>query len=118
MRKLTMVLIPLIVLILVLGAFACGKGATPIPTALFLQITSPADESTVSTQNVTVSGKTIPSVVVSVSADDNTVIADVDQNGNFEAVVQLEEGPNYIEVIASDPLDNQVSDNITIVYIP
>jgi len=120
MRKLTIVLIPLIVLVLMLGAFACGKEATPTPTpaALFLEITSPADESTVSTGNVTVSGSTIPGAVVSISIDDSTVIADVDPNGNFQTVVPLEEGPNFIEVIASDPLDNQVSDNVTIVYIP
>ena len=120
MRKLTIALIPLIVLALMLGAFACGKGATPTPTpaALFLQITSPADESTVSTGNVNVSGSTIPGAVVSVSVDDKTVIADVDQNGNFQQGVPVEEGPNFIEVIASDPLGNQVSDNLTIVYIP
>jgi Glucodextranase, domain B len=124
MRKLTIVLIPLIVLVLMLGAFACGKEATPTPTptptpvALFLEITSPVDESTVSTGNVTVSGSTIPGAVVSISIDDSTVIADVDPNGNFQTVVPLEEGPNFIEVIASDPLDNQVSDNVTIVYIP
>jgi hypothetical protein len=136
MRKLVIVLIPLIV-VLALGAFACaGEGttptvsptpalthtavptATPASTALFLKVTSPQDQSTVSTANVTVSGSTIPGAVVSVSVDDSVVIADVDQSGNFQAVVTLDEGPNFIEVDASDSLGNQVSANLSVVYAP
>ena len=128
MRKLTIVLIPLAVLALMLGALACaGKGATPTatptttvtPTALFLQVTSPEDESTVSTGNVTVTGSTIPGAVVSVSVGNNTVMADVDQNGNFQAVIALEEGPNQIDVVASDQLGNEQSANVTVMmYAP
>ena len=93
MRKLAILLIPLVVLMF--SALACGGKAaiptsTPTPAALFLKVTSPEDESTVSTGNVTVSGSTIPGAVVSVSVGDNTVIADIDQNGNFQAVVPLE----------------------------
>jgi hypothetical protein len=136
MRKSAIVFISLIV-VLMLGTLACaGEGATPavsptptlthtpLPTAtpastaLFLKVTSPQDQSTVSTADVTVSGSTIPGAVVSVSVDDSVVIADVDQSGNFQAVVTLEEGPNFIEVDASDPLGNQVSANLSIVYAP
>ena len=124
MRKLAIALIPFTV-VLILGAFACaGEGATPAPaptpasTALFLKVTSPQDQSTVSTANVTISGSTIPDAVVSISVDDSIVIADVDQNGNFQAVVTLEEGPNFIEVDASDPPGNQVSASVSIVYTP
>ncbi len=134
MKKLVVVLIPLLVLVLVSGAVGCKKEATPTPTptptststptptptstTLFLKVTSPQDESTVSTANVTVTGSTIPGAVVSVSVDDSIVIADVDQNGNFQTVVPLEEGPNFIEVDASDPLGNQVSATVSIVYVP
>lgn len=120
MRKLAIALIPFTA-VLIFSAFACGgEAATPTPasTALFLKVTSPQDQSTVSTANVTVSGSTIPDAVVSISVDDSIVIADVDQNGNFQAVVTLEEGPNFIEVDASDPLGNQVSASVSIVYAP
>ncbi len=129
MRKLAIVLIPLLVM-LMLGTVACaGKEATPTPspvptltstssTALFLKVTSPQNQSTVSTASITVSGSTIPGAVVSVSVDSNVVVADVDQNGNFQAVVTLAEGPNFIEIDASDPLGNQVSTNVSVVYAP
>lgn len=128
MRKLTIVSIPLIVFVLIFGALACaGKGATPTPAptatptppALFLKVTAPEDESAVSTGNVTVSGVTIPGAVVSVSVGNNTVIADVDQNGNFQAVVPLEEGPNQIDVVASDLQGNEQSSTVTVMmYAP
>lgn len=122
MQKLSILVIPLVVLIF--SALACGGEAatptptsTPTPAALFLNVTSPEDESTVSTGNVTVSGSTIPGAVVSVSVDDNTWIADVDQNGNFQAVVPLEAGPNLIEVVASDQQGNEQSSSISIIYV-
>jgi Glucodextranase, domain B len=140
MKKLVAVLIPLLVLVLVSGSVGCNKEITPTPTptptsmstptptllatptttpaALFLRITSPQDQSTVSTANVTLNGNTIPGAVVSVSVDNNVVIADIDQNGNFQTVVTLEEGPNFIEVDASDPLGNQVSANVSVIYAP
>jgi hypothetical protein len=132
MRKLSIVLIPLVMLVLTFSALACaGKGATPTPTptptpistpapaALFLNVTSPEDESTVNTANVTVSGSTIPGAVVSVSVGDNTVMADVDQDGNFQAVVPLEEGPNQIDVAASDQQGNEQSSTVSVMmYSP
>jgi hypothetical protein len=131
-RKVTIVLIPLVVLVLILGALACvGKGTTPTPTAtvvpiatptpaaLFLKVTSPEDESAVSTGDVTVTGSTIPGAVVSLSVGNNTVMADVDQNGNFQAVVPLGEGPNQIDVVASDRQGNEESANVTVMmYAP
>ena len=132
MRKLAMVLISLVLIVLVSSVLACaGKGPTPTstptststpaptPAALFLRVTSPEDESAVSTGNITVTGSTIPGAVVSVSVGDNTVMADVDQNGNFRAVVPLEEGPNQIVVVASDQQGNEQSSTVTVMmYAP
>ena len=153
MRRLVIVLITLIVLALMLGAFACtGKQATPAPSstpastsiaaatpaptpilaatpapststatpaALFLTVMSPQDESAVSTSSIQVTGSTIVGAVVSVTVNDNTQMADVDQNGNFQATVPLEEGPNQIDVVASDQQGNEQSANITVMmYAP
>jgi hypothetical protein len=85
---------------------------------LLLQITQPIDGAQVSTRDILVSGKTIPGAVVSVSIDDTVEIANVDQNGNFSVTVNLEEGPNLIEVVASDQLGNEKSSSIAVIYVP
>ena len=91
---------------------------TPTTTALFLEITQPADGAEVSTSSINVTGKTIPGAVVSASIDEAVEIADVEQDGNFSVTVMLEEGPNLIEVIASDPLGNEEYATVAVVYIP
>jgi Glucodextranase, domain B len=147
MRKIAFALIPLLVLALVFGFIGCASSVTPTPTptliptptvalmltptvapsftpaptstmALFLEITQPVDGAQVSTSAVLVTGKTIKDAVVSASADDVVEIANVDQNGNFSVTVNLEEGPNIIEVIASDQQGNEKSSNIAVIYLP
>ena len=95
---------------------------TPTPTsasiALFLEIVEPENESTVSTESIIVSGSTIPGAVVSISVDDDIEIADVDEQGNFSATVTLAEGPNYIEVLASDQEGNEEYSTLVVIYSP
>ena len=128
-----LILIPLLVLIIC--SVGCAKEEiiytptttltvtpTPVitltPTVLLLEITQPIDGAQVSTSAVLVTGKTIPGAVVSVSIDDTVEIANVDQNGNFSVTVNLEEGPNLIEVIASDLQGNEKSSTIAVIYVP
>jgi hypothetical protein len=91
---------------------------TTTPTALFLVITQPTDGSLVSASDIGITGKTIPGAVVSVSINYKIEIANVYQNGNFSATVTLEEGPNFIEVIASDRQGNEKSSTVTVIYLP
>jgi len=91
---------------------------TPTTTVLFLEITQPADGVEVSTSPINVTGKTIPGAVVSISINDEMEIVTVGQDGKFAVKVTLEEGPNLIEVIASDPLGNEKSATVAVVYIP
>ena len=95
----------------------------PTPTAalttgegerLFIEIAEPADESVVSTDTVAVRGSTTADAVVSV----NGAVVEVDAQGSFEAIVTLEEGPNLIEVVASDLTGAGESIDIVVVYIP
>ena len=81
---------------------------------LFIEIAEPADESVVSTGTVAVRGSTTADAVVSV----NGVVVEVDAQGSFEAIVTLEEGPNLIEVVASDLTGAGESIDIVVVYIP
>ncbi len=85
----------------------------PLSDALFLTVTVPEDESVVSSELVTVSGKTAPDAVVSV----NGVIVEVDPLGEFSASALLLEGPNTIEVVASD-LTVQERVDIAVIYLP
>jgi len=97
----------------VLGS-ACGSKDKPNDdtTALPLEVTEPQDESVVSTSEVTVKGVTTADAVVSV----NGTLVDVDEDGKFSTVVSLEEGPNTIEVTASDFEDNEASKALYVIY--
>ena len=90
---------------------------TTTPTALFLVITQPTDGAQVSASNIGVTGKTIPGAVVSVSINDEIEIVTVGQDGKFTVRVTLEEGPNIIEVIASDQQGNEKSATVTVIYL-
>jgi hypothetical protein len=125
MKRIAFALTLILLLALALGAIGCTKeeatpSPSPTPTALSLEITQPEDGDQVNTSSVLVSGKTNAGAVVSISVDgnDKIEIANVDQNGNFSATVTLEEGPNFIEVLASDQQGNEESSSVAIIYVP
>ena len=47
----------------------------------------------------------------------NGVLVEVDADGNFSTAVALDEGPNSIEVIASDYEGNEASKILTVIYL-
>lgn len=110
--------IGLALMLLAVGCAAEETTPTPTPTALFLEIIEPENESIVGTASIIVSGITVPGAVVSISVDDDLEIADVDEQGNFSATVTLAEGPNYIEVLASDRQGNEEYSTLAVIYSP
>jgi len=119
--------IGLAVMLLAVGCAAEEITPTPTPTALFLEIVEPENESIVGSASIILSGTTIPGAVVSISVDDDIEIADVDddieiadvdEQGNFSATVTLAEGPNYIEVLASDQQGNEEYSTLVVIYSP
>ena len=70
------------------------------PAELFLEVSEPQDNGVVGTPDIIVSGRSSPDATVSV----NGQVAEVDAEGSFSTPepVTLQEGPNAIEVIASD----------------
>jgi len=95
---------------------ACGKNDSEngdSTTALPLTVTAPEDESVVNSAEVMVKGETNPDAVVTV----NGTVADVDAEGKFSAVVSLEEGPNVIEVNASDFEGREASEVLSVIYV-
>lgn len=83
------------------------------PPSSVLQITSPSDESSVTTATVQVTGRTRPGAIVSV----NEAIAFADGGGSFRATVSLQPGPNELEVIATDMEGNSARTSITVTYV-
>ena len=81
---------------------------------LALQILAPEDGAAVNTPQVEVIGLTAPNSVVTVNDD----ILVVGEDGRFESTVSLEEGPNVIEIVASDLEGNEASLLLTVVYQP
>lgn len=63
---------------------------------------------------ITVSGLASPGAVVTV--DDQILLAGPD--GTFQAAVALDEGPNLIEVIASNDSGSESTVDMTVVYEP
>jgi len=86
---------------------------TPVRNFI-LQITSPQDESVVATATITVTGKTSVGAVVSI----NGKLAEVDAVGGFKLRLALDEGPNIIEVIASDIDGYELNQILLVIYEP
>ncbi|MBI4301101.1 MAG: hypothetical protein HY664_00660 [Chloroflexi bacterium] len=93
---------------------AGGSGTTSKTGALFLDITQPEDESIVTSASVQVKGKTVSQAVVSINGE----LTEVDNSGRFTTTVALEEGPNLIDVIATDREGGEVQKSIVIIYAP
>lgn len=81
---------------------------------LTLQILSPQDEAVVDTPQVDVTGSASAGAVVSV----NDAILIVGADGRFSTTIDLDEGPNLIEVIASNDNGDEMSVILTVTYEP
>lgn len=82
--------------------------------ALTLAVTNPVDASIVNTHTVMVAGQSLPDAVVSVNGE----LANMDPQGNFHLTIQLDEGPNILEVVASDDSGTEVNAILSLIYEP
>jgi hypothetical protein len=83
--------------------------------AFFLEVTAPPEtEVYVSQASYEFSGRTTVDALVSV----NDYILDVDEEGRFGFNMDLEEGPNVIEVIASNTAGEQQGKVLLLIYEP
>ena len=81
----------------------------------FLEIVSPeGDTIFVESPTTVISGLTSVDAVVSVNDD----LVDVNESGQFEALVELEEGPNIIEIVASVAGGEEEFVILTVFYLP
>lgn len=89
-----------------------SSSSLPPAKEISLTISSPANGATVTSPTVTVRGKTVPKADVSVN--DKDVVADA--NGNFSAIITLDDGENTIVVVASDANGNNTEKELAVTY--
>jgi hypothetical protein len=86
----------------------------PPPQPFFLLVTQPEDQSITSASQIPLGGRTIPGAVVSV----NGVSVPVDPVGIYSTMLSLNEGPNIIDVLATDSAGEVLSTIIAVIYRP
>jgi hypothetical protein len=99
---------------------------TPAPTSaptavqvssIPLAFTSPADDETlVTTNSLTVSGKTVPGAAVAITFEGGQDIVVADNNGNFSLDITLDGGYNRITATAYDGSGNTAQAHVLITY--
>lgn len=75
-----------------------------------LQVDEPKNNITVNNPIINISGKTIANAYIFINEQE--LKADI--NGNFTSATTLEEGENYILIVASDDLGNSVEKDILV----
>jgi hypothetical protein len=89
--------------------------ATSTASALSgFRILSPEDEAVVNVPEVEVIGEAEPETVITL----NDEIVVVDESGTFSVTLLLDEGPNEIEVVASDLEGREISLELEVTYDP
>ena len=91
-----------------------SQSAPPVSGPLTLRVTSPQDGAIVSAPQIQVNGVATPGEVVTVN--DNIIL--VGSDGQFQTTVLLDQGPNLIEVIASNNAGAETSVELTVTYQP
>ena len=80
-----------------------------------MQIESPeGGEAIVTEPSIAVVGRTRVDAVVSVG----DLFVDVDEDGRFRALVQLNDGPNILEVVASVESGEEAVEILVVIYTP
>ena len=83
---------------------------TKILEKIFLQVEEPKNKITVNDTIINISGKTIANAYIFINEQE--LRADI--NGNFTSATTLEEGENYILIVASDDMGNSIEKDILV----
>lgn len=86
----------------------------PTVAEIPLTIEEPSDNLTTQIQTITVKGLTLPGATVYV----NEIEMSADANGTFSTAVQLDEGENYVMIVAHDNEGNYAEKELIITYSP
>ena len=95
------------------GRSVSFNGSSQTANMMSLTVTAPQDESVIRISPVTVSGNASPGTEVTVNGLEVSL-----EGTHFSVQVELEAGPNSIEVVARGSSGTQVSKYLSVVYIP
>jgi hypothetical protein len=101
------------------------SGAVPAPTIhtsippqpvspLFLRVLTPLDQQVVNTPQVEVIGEAPQGAVITVN--DEILVVGADQK--FSVTIPLVDGPNLVEIVASDSLGSEMTLELVVIYEP
>ncbi|MDO8487950.1 MAG: hypothetical protein Q7S31_01370 [bacterium] len=95
--------------------------ATPTPSSdqaqkVSLALTTPADEALVTTNKITVSGKTVAAAAVIILSENGQQALAADDKGEFSLEVSLVGGYNTIRVIVFDKDGNTTEQSVVVTY--
>lgn len=79
-----------------------------------LSVSSPPNGATVSNSSLTVKGRTKANAEIFV----NELETKADASGNFSVSITLDEGDNYIIIVANDADGNVAESELTVIYNP
>lgn len=91
-----------------------AKDSLVLSSGIMLSVSLPVNNSTVSNSSLTVKGKTVAGAEVFI----NDTETKADAAGNFSATITLEEGDNYILVVANDAAGNYSEKELSVTYTP
>lgn len=86
------------------------------PLEFGLTIASPENEDVITKNPVLITGATKPNSYVNVSSEDEDLTLKSEQDGSFEAEVDLIGGINDIVVTVFDESGKKIEENLTLVY--
>ncbi len=87
----------------------------PTPN-LTLTIYQPEDGTVLDEKTTLLKGKTAPAAVIAVLTEEDELILEADDEGNFETEIELVDGANEITISAFDEKTNEVSQTLNLVY--
>ena len=91
-----------------------SRRVTALALPFLLLITEPKSQSVVNSPTLPMSGRTGPNAVVSI----NGRSIPVDRFGYFSANILLEEGPNFIDVVATNEDGSTLSEVVAVIFRP
>lgn len=92
---------------------------SPSPTiapSISLTLDKPKDEDVVNEKTITISGKTQSSAIIVIATGSSEDVITPSVNGEFSAVINLEEGENVLKITSIAPNGESISIKKTVTY--
>lgn len=88
----------------------------PQNSSIFLAVDTPKDEEVIDRKTITISGKTIPEASIAIITASTDQVVTPARNGNFSTTAVLENGVNYIEILAIAPNGEEAKVTRTVTF--